>query len=207
MASIKRRVQSGPNGKQYGVTYRVRYRGADGRERSKSFKRLRDAKRWASTQTASIAKGEWVDPHQSRITFADWVPQWENTLHHLRPRTRQLNVGVAHNYLLPRFGPKPLDAISRADVQAMLSEELAERRLSNSAIRRHVMVMAQILDAAVQDGRLGRNVARAIRLPPERSRRMRRLNERELKRLIAATPSFYRPMVVTAAFVGLRWVS
>jgi integrase len=114
-------------------------------------------------------------------------------------------VGVARNYLLPRFGPKPLDAITRADVQTMLTEELAERRLSNSAIRRHVMMMAQILDAAVQDGRLGRNVARSIRLPPERSRRMRRLNEHELKRLIAATPSFYRPMIVTAAYTGLRW--
>jgi integrase len=34
---------------------------------------------------------------------------------------------------------------------------------------------------------------------------MRRLNEHELKRLIAATPSFYRPMVVTAAYAGLRW--
>jgi hypothetical protein len=39
VASIERRVQTGPNDKQYRVTYRVRYRGADGRERSKSFKR------------------------------------------------------------------------------------------------------------------------------------------------------------------------
>ena len=154
---------------------------------------------------ASIAKGECVDPHESRVSLEQWVPQWELTLHHLRPRTKQLNVGVADNYLIPRFGDRPLDSITRSDVQAMLREELAAGELSNSAVRRHVMVLSQILQSAVEDGRLGRNVAKGIRLPPEQARSMRRLNEVELQRLISATPTFYQPMVMTAAFLGLRW--
>jgi len=205
VAFIQRRVRTGPDGEPGDVSYRVRYRGADGKERSKSFKRKIDAERWASTQMASIAKGEWIDPQESRVTFGEWVPQWELTLHHLRPRTRQLNVGVAHNYLVQRFGTRPLDSITRADVQAMLGEELAAGELSNSAVRRHVMVLSQILQSAVEDGRLGRNVAQSIRLPPEESRSMRRLNETEPQQLIAATRSFYRPMVMTASFLGLRW--
>jgi len=205
VAFIQRRVRAGRDGEPGDVSYRVRYRGTDGKERSKSFKRKIDAERWAATQMASIAKGEWIDPQESRVTFGEWVPQWELTLHHLGPRTRQLNVGVAHNYLVPLFGARPLDSITRSDVQAMLGDELAAGELSNSAVRRHVMVLSQILQSAVEDGRLGRNVAKSIRLPPEQARSMRRLNETELQRLIAATPSFHRPMVMTAAFLGLRW--
>ncbi len=85
MPSIQRRVRPGRDGEPGEVSYRVRYRGNDGTERSKSFKRKTDAERWSATQMASIAKGEWVDPHESRVSFGEWMPQWELTLHHLRP--------------------------------------------------------------------------------------------------------------------------
>jgi len=41
---------------------------------------------------------------------------------------------------------------------------LSKRKLSNSAIRRHVMVLSQILKTAVADGRLGPNVAAGIKV-------------------------------------------
>jgi len=158
-----------------------------------------------ATQQASVAKGDCIDPAESRITLAEWVQIWEGTLVHLAHGTRQLNVGVARNYLVPRFGAWPLDKITTSDVQKMLSEELAEGRLSNSAVRRHVMVLSQILSGAMLDGRLGRNVASGVRLPPERAREMRFLEAEEVMRLANAIDPFYRPMVLTAAYVGLRW--
>jgi integrase len=90
----------------------------------------------------------------------------------------------------------------------MLTEEMAvegEARLSNSAIRRHVMVLSQILKTAVADGRLGRNVAAGIKLPPERAREMRFLTADEVLQIADAIEPFYCPMVLTAAYVGLRW--
>jgi len=205
MAHIEKRQRSSSNGNGGSVRWRARHRGPDGRERSKTFAKKSDAERWLATQQASVAKGDWIDPTASRITLAEWVRIWEGTLPHLRPRTRELNVGVAHNYLVPRFGAWPLDKITTSDVQTMLSEELADGQLSNSAVRRHVMVLAQVLDGAVRNGRLGRNVARGVKLPPEQAREMRFLEPDEIIRLANAIDPFYRPMVLVAAYVGLRF--
>ena len=123
----------------------------------------------------------------------------------LRPTTRELNFGIARNYLLPRFGGFPLAEIRPTDVRAMVAEELAAAKLSGSAVRRHAIVLGTILEAAVQDGRIARNPVRGVKLPPERARRMRFLEASEVAMLVAAHPEPYRPMVLSAAYVGLRW--
>jgi integrase len=186
--------------------WRARYRGPDGRERSKTFDRKLDAGRWLAASETSKVRGEWVDPALGRLSFAEWVAKWEaSSTSGLRPRTRVLNVGVARNYLMPRFGSWPLSLITTDAVKAMLAEELDEGRLSVSAVRRHVLVLRVVLDAAVQDGRLARNPAKSVKLPAERSRPMRFLNADEVARLADATPEHYRRLVLTAAYVGLRW--
>lgn len=87
----------------------------------------------------------------------------------------------------------------------MLAEELEEGRLSVSAVRRHVLVLRVILGAAVQDGRLARNPAASVKLPADRSRPMRFLDAQEVARLADAASEHYRPLILTAAYVGLRW--
>jgi integrase len=78
--------------------------------------------------------------------------------------------------------------------------------LSNSAVRRHVIVLSTILAGAVREGRLARNPCAGVRLPPERSREMRFLEPGEVATLAnAIEPQHYRPLVLTAAFAGLRW--
>jgi integrase len=115
-----------------------------------------------------------------------------------------LNLGVLRNYLLPRFGHWPLSKIATADVKAMVAEETAGE-LSPSAVRRHAIILGTILGGAVDDGRLARNPARGVKLPPENSRLMRFLEPDELARLAEAHPSFYRPLVLTAGYIGMRW--
>lgn len=187
--------------------WRARFRGPDGKERNRSFDRKADAEKWLADSVASLAKGDWSDPHLGRIKFKDWVEMWESSLVDIRPRTKILNVGVARNYLVPRFGNYRLNAITASEVRKMMSEEMAqtEGRLSNSAIRRHVLVMRVILEAAVADGRIAKNPASAVRLPPEDSREMRFLEPEEIAHLVGTIEEHYRPMVLTAAYVGLRW--
>lgn len=187
--------------------WRVRYRGPDGKQRTQSFARRHDAEQWLNDEMAKLSKGDWTDPGLARIKFRDWVDMWETTLVHIRPRTKILNVGVARNYLIPRFGDHRLSAISTAQVREMLAEEMAapEGRLSNSAIRRHVLVMRVIMEAAVAEGRIAKNPAAAVKLPPEDSRDMRFLEPAEVAHLAASIEAHYRPMVLTAAYVGLRW--
>jgi integrase len=186
--------------------YRARYRGLDGRERSKTFERKVDAERWLATATADLVRGAWTDPALGRMTFADWVKVWENELHHLRRTTRDLNLGVVRNHLLPRFGSTPLARITAGAVKAMIAEELGQGRLSNSAIRRHGMVLSTILRAALDDGRIAKNPCDGVRFPVEEARDMLFLTAEQVAVLAdAASPVHYRALILTAAWVGLRW--
>lgn len=195
MAHIEKR---GPN------RYRARYRKPGGRERSRTFTRKADAERWLNTEGADLVRGDWTDPALGRLRFGEWVDKWEDGIVDLRPTTRQLNVGVARNYLVPRFGTWPLATITASEIKVMLAEELVEGRLSNSAVRRHVLVLSTILQAAVADGRIGRNPAAGVKLPPEDSRPLRFLEPEEVARLGESVGSHYRPLVLTAAYAGLR---
>jgi integrase len=164
-----------------------------------------DAERWLATQGADVARGEWVDPALGKMSFAEWAQRWEAGLSDLRPTTKALNLGVVTNHLLPRFSGWPLARITTSDVKAMVADDLMAG-YSNSAVRRHVIVLRVILDAAVVEGRIGRNPCAGVKLPPESSRPMRFLEPTEVAQLARAIqPDHYRPLVFTAAYVGLRW--
>jgi integrase len=185
--------------------WRARYRGPDGRERSKTFDRKVDAERWLATTRADVVRGAWVDPALGRMRFEEWVNRWEAGLIDLRPTTRALNIGVARKHLIPRFGRWPLGQITTSDVKTMVADDLA-RGYSNSAVRRHVIVLRVILATAVVEGRIARNPCDGLKLPPEDARPMRFLEPIEVARLAEAfQPAHYRPLIYTAAYVGLRW--
>ena len=104
--------------------YRARYRAPDGRERSKTFVRRIDAERWLTTQESSKLSGAWVDPSLGRTTLCEWSEKWEASTANLRPTTRELNLDILRNYLLPRFGGFRLAEIRPTDVRTMVAEEL-----------------------------------------------------------------------------------
>lgn len=184
--------------------YRARYRGPDGRERSKVFRRKLDADRWLATQSADVARGAWVDPTLGRMTLEEWSKRWESGLHDLRPTTLELNLGVVRNHLLPRFGDWQLAQISTADVKAMVADDLSAGA-STSSVRRRVLVLRSVLAGAVAEGRLARNPCDGVKLPPERTRKMRVLDADQVHALAEAFPVHYQPLIYTAAYVGLRW--
>jgi integrase len=188
-----------PSGK-----YRARYVAPDGTERGETFSRKRDAETWRATQLSDVAKGRWVDPALGRMTFGEFVKTWEAGLYDLRESTVERHLGVVRNHLLPRFGGVAVAEITHGDVKAMVAADVAAG-YSGSAVRRHVFTLRGILDAAVQDGRVGRNVADGVRMPPESTRRMRFLDADQLAAVAHAVPVHYYPLVMTAGFVGLRW--
>lgn len=59
MASITRR----PDGK-----WRARYRDEAGREHARHFDRKVDGQRWLDTVTASVVRGDYIDPKLGRTT-------------------------------------------------------------------------------------------------------------------------------------------
>jgi hypothetical protein len=51
---------------KHGRRWQARYRGPDGRERTRMHDRKADAERWLAVQQSKIARGEWTDPHWPR---------------------------------------------------------------------------------------------------------------------------------------------
>ncbi len=192
--SVKRR----PDGK-----WRARYRDATGREHAKHFARKVDAERWVATATAAVAKGDWVDPAMARITVEEWSKVWLATKTHLRPRTREKYESALRVWVLPRWGKVPLAAITHADLVRWVADIQADR--SPAHTRHTLAVMSQMLNLAVRDGRLTRNVADGIAKPRLARPVQRFLSLEEVGRLAAELPEPYDLMIVLLAFTGLRF--
>lgn len=198
MAHVQKRTRAGQ------TRWVARYTATDGKERSRTFDRKVDADRWVATQTADQARGEWVDPALGRLTFGEYVDQWLGDPNGWRSSTEARNVGIVRLHLLPRFGSAPLAKLTGSDVKAMIAEQLAED-YAPATVRKHVLVLRGVLEDAMRDGRIGRNVAADVKLPPEDSRDMRFLDPGQVYALAESFPDYYRPLILTAAYVGLRW--
>src|ERR1700691_4596289 len=111
MGHIQKRTEKSKRTSKPTTAWQARYRGPDGRERSKRFDRKVDAENWLDVNGADIARGQWVDPAAGRMKFADWSQQWRETLTGLRPSTRVRDLDYLDRYLLPTFGPMSLSSI------------------------------------------------------------------------------------------------
>jgi hypothetical protein len=73
----------------YGVRprqWRARYRDETGKEHAKHFARKADAQRWLDEVTASMVRGEYVDPRAGRVTFKAYAEQWRTSqVHRVTP--------------------------------------------------------------------------------------------------------------------------
>jgi len=61
------------------TTWKARYTGPDGVERSKRFGRKIDAEKWLDSNGADIARGAWVDPAAGKVTFREYAETWRAT--------------------------------------------------------------------------------------------------------------------------------
>ena len=83
MASIRtKRLSNGQS------AYLVRFRSPDGSERTKQFRRRRDAERYANLIEIDRLHGNFVDPRLGKITVEEWFERWWPTVTNLRPSTR-----------------------------------------------------------------------------------------------------------------------
>ena len=183
--------------------WRARYRDATGKERARHFDRKADAERWVAASTASIARGDWVDPAKARVTVEEWSQVWLATKAHLRPRTREKYESALRVWVIPRWGRVPLSAITHADLVRWIAEIHTDR--SPAHTRHTLTVVSQILKLAVRDGRLTRNVADGVAKPRLARPVQRFLGNEEVARLAREMPEPYDLMVVLLAFTGLRF--
>jgi integrase len=158
MPSIERRQRSGK------PVWRAHYRTPTGLQRNKTFNRKVHAERFLATIEAAKVAGTYVDPALARITLGEWAEIWLTAQAHLKATTRERYAGILREHIVPAWGTVQLANISHADVQAWVSE-LATPPRAPATVRKIHRVLSLILDLAVRDGRLSRNVAEKINLP------------------------------------------
>ena len=186
-----------------GGSWRARYYGPDGRQRSKSFKRKSDAERWLAQQHAQMTKGDWIDPARGRITFGEYAPCWLETRTSAKPKTRHQQASLLRLHILPAWRTVQLDRITFEDLTRWVVD-LAAGGLGPSGIRQSVYLMSAILEHAVRSGRIRSNPARGLALPRARRRDHVFLTHGQLAEL-ADVAGGWRLLVLVLGYTGLRW--
>jgi integrase len=186
--------------------WRVRFRGSDGREHSRSFRRKVDAERWLREEESKLDRGLWLDPAVGKVSLRTYASAWMAG-RTLKPKTRGGYESLLNSRILPVFGEVELIRITRDGVRAWVAGMIDEG-LSASRVKQARALLAEILGQAVDDGVLGRNPAARISTPQKRPRRQRYLMPDQVERLAEACERRQKTagtLVRFLAWSGLRW--
>ena len=191
------------------VRYEVRYRGTDGKERSKTFRTRKDAERYERAQQNSIERGLWVDPQKGRVTLRAWAEEWQRTVVHLRPTTRRIYDVNLRRHILPYVGDHEIGRLTPSLLRGWLSElSVADQHgrgpLAPASVGQAYRTLNRILSAAVADEILGRNPLAGVKPPRPGSEEMRFLSHDDVATLVTVIDRRYQAMVLVAAYCGLR---
>jgi integrase len=185
--------------------WRARYRAPDGRERSRTFATKGDAERWLAGIQVARARGEWVDPALARTRLDAWAERWlEMAAPSLRASTLASYESLVRSRVVPALGRFRLGDLRPSDVQDFVND-LAAEGLSVSRIRKCRIVLGLMLDAAVRDGIIARNVARGARLPRATRREAAYFEPEVVDSIVADLDEPYALLVRVLGLLGLRY--
>lgn len=193
MASIAKR----PSGQ-----WRARYRDDVGKEHSQHFARKVDAQRWLDHVTASVVRGDYVDPHAGKVTLADYAATWES-VQVSSEGTRRIVDNALRIHLLPALGSLPIAAIRPTTVQGLI-RDLEGKGLSAGSVRNVYDVTARVFASAVDDRVIAHSPCRKIRLPRADAEEITIPSVGDVAAVADAIGAPWRAMVVTLAGSGLR---
>ena len=191
-------IQKRQNGK-----YRVRYRDPKNKERSKTFDKLADAKRFQAETVAAVNNGAWVAPAKARQPFRHYAALWLNSID-VKPSTREGYESILRKWLIPEFGDVPVTAIQWHDLESFKSR-LLDQDLQPSTVRNILNVVTPVLATAVRDGVIQSNPAREL-LKPRSAKIFEAAfaTPEEVLKIAAELGGQDRLLVTFAAFSGLR---
>jgi integrase len=179
--------------------YRVRYRDPAGAERSKTFARLTEARRFKATIEDELGRNLWIDPRAARMTFEEFTTTLGQRRLHVRPATTERVAGFMRSQVLPTFGSMPLNKITRPSVQ-MWVDEIA-RELAPRTVRDSYRILAGLLREAVRQGIIRQSPCYLISLPHQSRAEPRYLNAEEVERLAEAIDRRYRSLIYAGAYL------
>lgn len=185
--------------------YDVEWRLVDGKVRTKTFSRRKDAEAFRARMETHKADGDAIDPRRGRVTFGAYAETWiANRLVNgrpLTPMTKQGYSGLLKRNILPTFGALPLRAIT-ADRVGVWHAKLLERNPDQAA--KSYRLLRAILNTAVSERRLPRNPCTIKGAGTEHAPERPMLDTVTVLDLADAITPRLRALVILGAFVTLR---
>jgi integrase len=183
--------------------YVARWRDPQGRQRSKSFTRKRDAQAHLAVVTASLIRGTYTDTAAGRVTVADYAQQrWLPAQLHLRPNSAGTYASHVSTHIVPLLGARQLGSVRRTDAKAFVAATAAT--LAPSTVATVYAVLRSLMQAAVDDGLIPANPCSRVPLPRVDKTVVHPLPAAAVAALAAAITARYEVTVWLAAGAGLR---
>jgi integrase len=185
-------------------SWQARWRDPAGIDRSKNFPRKVDANQHLVSLESDKLRGRYSDPRLARTRLADWFAEWQATRTNLSPQTRLRDEASIRNHVLPRFGTVPIGQIQPVHIAQWVAD-LDGSGLAPATTRKAYQLLAAGLSSAVDNGLIPVSPCRNVKLPKVTVSAMRILDPAETMALTDTIDERYRGMVLTAAYMGLRF--
>lgn len=208
MKKVAPGIHQHPSTGRYTVLYRVTGSRA---QRSKTFDRLKDAKRFKAERDGDRAAGR-RPPSASRQTVRQFYDEW---IKHYRgrrrakppmPETVKSYRRAMEKHVLPVLGHHQLAALHARHINALVSD--LELTLKPRSLQRTMRPLAAMLADAEDEDAIAKSPMRAVKLPgipSATSDRQRGLTTDEQAALIGATPDGWKRLSIrTLLAAGLR---
>src|SRR5262245_31152663 len=186
-----------------GLRYKIHYTDPSGRQRSRSFARAVDADAFKSTVEADLVRGTWIDPAKGKITLRKQADERLQGYHADSSRAEKMRQHL-NLHILPTLGDLPIGQLAQRP--SLIQQWLAALPLSASAAEQVWITLASILDAAVDDGLIPRNPAKApsVKRPRARRRKVTPWTAAQVAQVRANMPRRWQAAVDCGSGLGLR---
>jgi len=167
----------------------------------RTFRTKADGQLFLDGVSATIARGEWIDPNAGRCLFGDYAHEWLSQRTDLRPLSRDQYASLIANHLGPAFGDLELARISAGRVRAWYT--LTSARTPGAATSAY-RLLRTIFNTAVTDELVAHNPCRIRGAGADRSKERQIPTVAQVEALMQAMPAKLRAAVALAAWGTLR---
>src|SRR5207237_767924 len=121
-------------------------------------------------------------------------------------RTRETDSGNWARYIAPYWAKRRVSSITTSEIASWVGS-LLDKGLARATVTRALATMRSLMAFAVEDRRISRNPAAAVRRPSGgRARREgQALTQEQLRDLAGACRGPYAALVLVLGLEGLRW--
>lgn len=184
-------------------SYRVRYEHL-GREHSRTFPRLEDARAFERQLRERVREGDVPASRTQRLKplVGFWTEFEAQSL--LERRTLDRYAQLWRLHIAPRLAPVPASKITAGDVRALVSD-LLSAGLSRASVAQTVTVLSCCMKLAVEQGIRRDNPTRGCRPRPDVPEQGRGYTAEQVRALVMAAKPSDRPILLLAATTGLRF--